>query len=245
MVQDRREPTIDAIKPERDEIIRHQSRTPPQHGSASRPVPQHSSSKRFPAGLIALFIALVAGGGTAFSYWQLQQSQQQLAHAEQRISGLESQLKMTTGESLETLGNVNEKLALADSEIRKLWGVAYDTNRKAIKANADKIVVLEKTAKEASDAVKAQKTALAELQTMSREQQLLLATLREDNNLQQSDIDKFAKLSQQMDAGLKKMQSDLPAKVAAHDEAIAAIDAFRRTVSADLLKIKQQLEINQ
>lgn len=242
MVQDRREPTMNSIKPERDEIAHHQGRPSSKAGAASAPrrAPP-PPPKRFPAGMLALFIALIACGATGFSYWQLQQTQQVLVVAEKRIASLESQLNITSGESLESLGNVNEKLEWADSEIRKLWGVAYDTNRNTIKANKDDIASVAKLAKDATDGVVSQKSTLAALQALSNEQQLILSKVREDDNLQDMDITKALNLAEQLEQDLKKLGSDLPGKVAAHEEAIAAIDTFRRSVNADLLKIKQQL----
>jgi hypothetical protein len=40
---------------------------------------------------------------------------------------------------------------------------------------------------------------------------------------------------------VKKLPTDLPAKVTALEEAIKSNDAFRRSVNADLLQIKQKL----
>src|SRR5690606_36879218 len=71
--------------------------------------------------------------------WELVQSQESLAEARQRIAGLETRLNIDSDESSQTLDQIQDKLEWADSEIRKLWGVAQDTNRKRIVANEDNI----------------------------------------------------------------------------------------------------------
>lgn len=244
MVQERREPTLSSIKPERDEILRHQSRGTKTAGATPRPASQQRPTKKFPGSVLAILLALAAGGAAGFSFYQLQLTQQTLQQAQGRIADLEDRLSSSSGKSAESLEEVNERLKTADSEIRKLWGVSYDTNRKAIAANKENIAKLGELASEAADASASakkisdsQQAALSAVQTLSSEQQLVLTKVKEDLGMQQADVQRLLTLATQIDNRLKKMET----QVASNSEAIKAIDAFRRSVNSDILKLQQQL----
>ena len=71
MVQDRKEPTLNTIAPDRDEILSHQNRMgnkrpPNQRPGASRPAPVRRAS---PLGGFALVVALVATAGAGYAGW--------------------------------------------------------------------------------------------------------------------------------------------------------------------------------
>lgn len=250
MVQDRKEPTMSTIKPERDEIASHQSRLNkrpqaegPSRPAASRAAPAKSSSMA----VFAFLLALIGIGTAAFSVWQLQAAQQSLASAGGRIAELEARLNLTNTESDQSVTKIHEKLEWADSEIRKLWGVAQDTNRKAIQANKSQLEGVDKIAKTAAaDAKKAnevagsQQSTLASLRSQSSEQQLVLTRANEkigvlEEQLRQAD-DETGKLQAQVD----KLQNTLTGRVASNEEAIKAIDSFRRTANSDIQQLKQQ-----
>lgn len=252
MVQDRKEPVLSGIKPERDEIASHQSRlnkraTPPPSRPGGGPGPSVSAPPRrggSALAIIALLLALVGTGVGAFGVWQLQESQAALASANDRIVELEARLNLTSTESGQSVSQIHEKLEWADSEIRKLWGVSYDTNRKAIRTNADNIAQLDKIAKAAAaDAKKAnelataQRSALETLRGQSGEQQLRLSRASEEIDLLTQQLkDTTAKLNT-----LNGQVSNLPARVASTEEAIKAIDAFRRTANNDIQQLKQRV----
>lgn len=247
MVQDRKEPLLSGIKPERDEIASHQSRlnkraTPPPQ----RPAGGAARAGRGGSGLaiIALLLAMVGIGMGAFGVWQLQESQAALGSANERIAELEARLNLTSTESGQSVSQIHEKLEWADAEIRKLWGVSYDTNRKAIRANTDNIAQLDKTAKAAAaDAKKAnelataQRSALETLRSQSGEQQLRVSRASEEIDLLKQQLQETtAKLNT-----LNGQVSNLPARVANTEEAIKAIDAFRRTANNDIQQLKQRV----
>ena len=253
MVQDRKEPVLSGIKPERDEIASHQSRinkrpspppSRPVDGSAapSRPAPAPAKSSALT--IVALLLAVVGVAGAGFGVWQLQESQAALKVANERITELEARLNLTSTESGQSVSQIHEKLAWADSEIRKLWGVSYDTNRKAIRANTDKLAALEASVKTAAaDAKKANELATAQgrtletLRSQSGEQQLRVTRASEEIDLLKQQLretsNKVNTVAGQVD--------NLPARVASTEEAIKAIDAFRRTANSDIQQLKQRL----
>lgn len=250
MVQDRKEPTLSTIKPERDEIASHQSRLNqrPQAGgpsrpAASRPAPAKTSSMA----VFAFLLALLGIGTATFSVWQLQAAQQSLASAGSRITELEGRLNLTSTESDQSVTKIHEKLDWADTEIRKLWGVSYDTNRKAIQANKSHLDGLDKIAKTAAaDAKKAgetassQQTTLATLRSQSSEQQLILTRANEKIDALESQLNEATNKTKQLEAQLGELQT-LSGRVASNEEAIRAIDAFRRSANGDIQQLKQQV----
>src|SRR5690606_6292914 len=197
--------------------------------------------------VFAFLLALVGIGTASYSVWQLQLAQQSLSSAGERIAELEARLNLTSTESDQSVTKILEKLDWADSEIRKLWGVSYDTNRKAIAANKSDIEATGKIARAAqADAKKAnelagtQQNTLATLRSQASEQQLLVSRAGEQIDLLQQELTnaraKIAKLEQQV-AGIDKLNS----RVASTEEAIKAIDAFRRTANSDIQQLKERV----
>ncbi|MCW8196317.1 hypothetical protein F6455_16100 [Proteobacteria bacterium 005FR1] len=251
MVQDRREPTI-SIKPERDEIASHQNRMnerPKAGPAAGGPGPAARPAKaRTSATAVFAFLLAIAGIGTgAFAVWQLQQAQQSLAAADGRIAELEARLNLTNTESDQSVTKIHEKLDWADSEIRKLWGVAYDTNRKAIAANTSDIASVGKVAntaaadaKKANSQLSSQQNTLATLQTQSGEQQLLVTRANEQIDTLQQQLRQMTDKANRLESQLAKLDS-LNSRVATNEEAIKAIDAFRRSANSDIQQLKDRV----
>src|SRR5690606_25375675 len=124
------------LKPEQDEIVRHRQRaasggvktptgTTRAHTGSHRTVSTGSKLAPF-----AFLLAITGLGLAGYAYWQLLESQKTTEAALVRIADLESRLALTGDESEASMAALQAKLKWADSEIRKLWGVAYDTNRK-------------------------------------------------------------------------------------------------------------------
>ena len=253
MVQDRKEPTFSSIKPENDEISLHGSHSggakaaptaqANRNQSRSNP-PRQSPPAKSGLAVVALLVALVGVGVACFSMWQLQQSQQNLTSAEARIAELEGRLNLTSSESDQSVTAIHEKLKWADSEIRKLWGVSNDTNKKAIQATQDAIEKFSsglKTtaadAKSAKESSEAQKNAVSALKAMTNEQQLVMTQLADDVSSAKVQLNKLSGLESKMSA----LEKDLPKRVKTNEEAIQAIDSFRRSANADIQQIKQQM----
>lgn len=232
-MSERREPTISTYAPSKEDAGR-------QQGGQQRPVSRQSAaSSRSPAARpvvvqkksilapFAFLFALAACGAAGYLFWQLQLSNQRLLEADQRIASLESKFEMTDDEVNTSTEAMQAKLKWADSEIRKLWGVSYDTNRKAIKQTQDDLAKVAVTANSAKKAVdtKVQEVA-AEVKVVS-----------ELVDAQQGTFTNLENRSTQMMESIDKLESakrDLEAKVKAHEQAIEAIDAFRRQVNQKL-----------
>lgn len=239
MVQDRKEPTINTIAPDRDEILTHQNRMGAKKpigqrpgGGASRPVVKSS-----PLGGFALVVALVAVAGAGVAGWQLFETQKLLANANTRIESLETQLDLNNNKSSDSVTKIIERLDTADSEIRKLWGVSYDTNRKAIATNKDSITAVSGRLNDAATAAKEAKSSADLAKAQVNEQQLVVNRVVEDVNIQEQQLKQLTDLSKQVETLAKRLES----RVADSEEAIEAINAFRRSANSDIQQLKQQL----
>ncbi len=256
MVQDRKEPTFSSIKPESDEVSSHSnsgkhsgSATGAPTAQANRNQSRPNASRQVPpsakSGLavVALLVAFVGVAVACFSMWQLQQSQQTLVSAEARIAELEGRLNLTSSESDQSVTAIHEKLKWADSEIRKLWGVSNDTNKKAIKSTQDALATYSsnlktvaadaKTAKESSET---QKAAVSTLKALTNEQQLVLTQLSDDIANSKKQLNQLKELETKISS-----LDGLMTRVKTNEEAIRAIDSFRRSANADIQQIKQQM----
>ncbi|WP_250464525.1 hypothetical protein [Microbulbifer litoralis] len=240
----RREPTLDGssapIEPQLD--------TRPGGRSAARPAapPPEPVEERSGGGssflaVAALILALAGIGAAAFLYNQWQATRVELLDADKRIAQLEKRFEMSDEESSASVEVLNAKAKENASEIRKLWGVSYDTNRKSIAANKSAAA---SAAKDAA-AVKKEVAALAgKVNGLSGSVkkigavEMQLAQLRESNTENQRDVaDKLARLERQ----LASVRSDLTARVGANEEAIESVDAYRRSVNKDLVQLRDAI----
>lgn len=241
-MNERREPTISAYAPSKEDIAKHQSRQgQPRKSAASSPAARPVVQKS-PLAPIAFFFALIAMGAAGFSYWQLMGAQKLLQEADVRIADLESKFALSDDESTASVQTMQAKLKWADSEIRKLWGVSYDTNRKAIAANKSAITKAAQTANAAKSAVKtevkkANQNLAGEISLVSElvdAQQNTVDTI-EKQNLEitreyQSLVDKLNIL----DSNRKELER----RIQTNEQAIEAIDAFRRNVNQQILELR-------
>lgn len=255
---ERREPTLSSsatnTAPERDE-------PPARRAAPERPVDRPAAratttmreekSSASPLAIIALLLALAGLGLGGYFAMKLSDTQAELKTADGRIADLESRLSMSSDESSQSLTQVDAKLKWVDSEIRKLWGISNDVNRKAINANSEKITALDKgmatAKKDAADA----KAAAATLQPQLAENKTAVAAAVTKIDSATNGFAEQRKRIQDLMEQLDRTEAQLAnlrvleQKVKTNEEAIAAIDAYRRTINRDVLQIKQQLGIIQ
>lgn|SRR5690606_2157369 len=240
---ERREPIISTLSVDRDE--QPKGRVQPTAHPA-RPVPPPVSSRpvvvRSPLGPFALIVALAAAGFAGFLYWQLQQTQQTLqksnavlASAEARVAELEKRFVLSDDESSQSITVLQANIKENSSEIRKLWGVSNDRNRKAIAQLEEKVGALEKNYGSVDGKIK---SALAdvtgELKVLSELVDAQQSVINSADKAYKSQAQTLANLTSQ----LEKLDTDLRKKVASHEEAIKAIDAFRVQVNRELIRLK-------
>jgi chromosome segregation ATPase len=234
---------LDPIVPQRDEA--NAQRT---GGKKTPPPPRGNADKRSGGGgFWKLMTVLLLAGLVALGFYTRHQSRA-LADLDARFTELADRIE-STDESLSESGAAlrmkikdhDEALEKHWSEIKKLWGVSYDTNRKAIAAN--------------TEAVESQAEAVKNIrQTVEAVQKKVDQTARGMENLRGSTLaagaaveevrERTAGLSgdiKDLESTIGKMQRTLQGRVAKNEEAIEAIDAYRLQVNEQLAQIRRQL----
>ncbi len=245
------EPTESVSRRQQPQAHDHDDDLPPAR-PARRPTP-HSTPAYVPAAApssslpaIALVIALVSAGGAGFLGWQLFQAQAMLKQADTRIQGLEQQLSMTSEESSASVVTLQSNLKKVDAEVRRITAL-IETNRKAIAANTEKTTAV---ARDAANAQKAGTDAKAGVNSLNQE----VAANKAVADAAAAKIDGMStSVSQQnqsvqnMKEQLDKMELELTAldslsaRIRTTEDAISAIDDFRRSTNREILQIKQQM----
>ena len=238
-MNDRREPTISGLKVDIDDHARSRQKNGSRpSGSTARPSAGGANGrpvvvKKSPMAPFAFFLALVAGAGCAYLFWQLQESQKQLQLMNQRVIAVEESLKLTDSESTQTVGAINDSLKLHFSEIDKLWA-AYRKHKNGITQAEGSATAAKKLANQAeskataiaaevalvSDLVDAQQSALSAIETSNAE---TLAQARKVN---------------EKNAQLERNLSGVEQRVINAEKDIEAINVFRRSVNEQLLQLK-------
>lgn len=212
--------------------------------SAPRPAPQQVITKT-KTPYFAYFLVLIALGGTGFTYWQMLESNKLLTAANMRIADLESRLDMSGDETEASTAAVQAKLKWADSEIRKLWGVSFDTNKKAIASNKTNVDSLTGKFNRLNKTVDSQVKQFSQTKDSVGKFSGEIDLLNELVSANQASLESAETLSQMSASQSRELQEkvkqlentlgELRGRVGDHDQAIEAIDAFRRQVNQTLL----------
>lgn len=247
---------MDPIVPESDERIGRgkPSGGPSSSGRKKAPAEGYTPAKASGGFFWKLLTLILLLGLAALGYLLLQETERR-SLLESRFNDLEAKI-VSTDESLNQSGAAlavklkghDEVLDKHWSEIKKLWGIAYDRNRKNIEAQAKTIDAQVKTIKglQASSAArKKEVAALTEkLVKASKSVDAMSSTslamkLEVNDALERSQllVDQLNSLEQQ----LKASQQDFKIRISSNEEAINAIDAYRLQVNRDIQQIKQQL----
>lgn len=211
------------IAPERDEIrARHRGKKPPT-------LPAATADGTGAQAMLWLLTLLVLGlaAATGYLFWQLQtmaESRAQLAAQVAALSGADESQQQSGAAIQSTLKAHEEEMAMHMSEIRKLWGVAYDRNRPAIEklqqAQTDTKARLDSLA-----STTARLSPLAGEQATMRSRLLeLAAETRDLADRSTADRDRIATNE---------------SKITQHEEAIQAIDEYRRQTNQRLLRLER------
>ena len=244
-MSNRREPTISGSA--LGEESQRTSRTNAPGEAVSRPVTDSRSSRVVQTRVVkkssplVYFLLFLAFGFSGFTFWQLLESKKALDIANQRIQELEGKLELTGDESTASNAAIQAKLKWADSEIRKLWGVSYDTNRKAIAKNKDAVSAATGNLKRVTKDVSELKTGLSE--EIKKQSQGLLSDVEVLNELvsaNQASLSSIEAISAQLSTKNQELSAKLnkvDQTIKVQSEDIEAINAFRRQVNQKLLNL--------
>ncbi|WP_346839280.1 hypothetical protein [Microbulbifer sp. SAOS-129_SWC] len=234
----RREPTLDGssppIEPQLDNkpIGRGARSAGPLPTPAATAAPEERSGGGVSVvGVVALILALAGLGAAAFLYTQWQESRAQLVDADKRIAELEKRFEMSDEETSASAEVLTAKVKDNASEIRKLWGVSYDTNRKDIASNKNVTAANKKALASLSSQVGGLKDSLKKVAAVES----ALAELRKSATASDRQTkDTLNKMERQ----LASVRTELTARVGANEEAVESMDAYRRSVNKDLVQLR-------
>lgn len=131
--------------------------------NVTKPTTKTKSSKNNLLG-IYLLLVLILLVSVGLGYWLWQQNMQlrnEIYGAKNEIQNLDHQLIAADASANKQGQTVEEMLKTHDSEIRKLWAIAYDRNRKSIADNESEIEKLQKTLIGLKDTISVQSKRIA------------------------------------------------------------------------------------
>lgn len=249
----------------------HASRPPsrsPKRSANSTSAPATTAlAKQLIIFLLLLALSLVCG----YFYFMALQQKTLNDQLQNRLATVESQLGMTTEtqtHSSQTLGekikSIDEKSKLNEDEIKKLWAITNDKNKKILDAHTMQIseqdksltaiqsslseirkslALVEKASGEANrlgvGAEKSASDAAAAIVDMRSAVGALQQRLAQGDPLVREASQQAAMAQEQSDRLQSKLES-IDKRVADHDESLKSIDSFRRSVNSDLGRLKQQ-----
>ena len=179
-----------------------------------------------------------------FVYDLFEASEEELQSVRARIMQLEERARITAEPVTEAGASASEQINLWESEIRRLEQ-QRKRNKSAIDANQ---VTMQKQAKTLSAIETSVRGLRAQVSrhdgSFTQQQQIIdeLNTLQENVEQlvsQQRDLVDKVNVATMTTSGLR---SSLEARVKENEEAITAIDAYRRDVNAQLADLKRRLE---
>lgn len=183
---------------------------------------------------VALIFALLAAGAAGGLAWLFFEAQKQLVDAETRIAALEEKLVMSDDESTASLAALQASLKEAHSEIRKLWGVSYDRNRKSIETNNNAIASVKSQGSKNSTRLESLSTQITLISDLVDAQQTALTEVEKSN----ASVSAQARAMNEKNAIIDQRVAELRSQIDVIEQDIEAINGFRRSVNQELLQLR-------
>ena len=280
-----------SLTPDNDEVAKRQHRSQPSKertaGQKTRQEPEFTANSSVPSshtntpakgggggssaltGLLFLMV-LGLGGFSGWMFLQMEQFKQSLTVKESefdtKVSSLGSQLSEKDQAAADDVSNIQKTLKTHQSEIKKLWGVSYDTNKKAINKNKTSIDELSKKVGTQNSTVN--QSIKKTNQNVSSLEKKLATAEKKISTTEKSAIDKASKAvdtklnalktsvtnsNQELDIQIKTAldeiallqskdnASALDQRIQTNEQAIKAIDATRVKLNRDMQRLQTQL----
>lgn len=268
---------MDGLRPERDELDRFQSRSGSTKTSKTKPDKKggasdsgsggtSKSSGRSSSGLVAICLVLILALFALLGWGYIKQNETLTAlnrdldealdfinQSKLSMARLEGELSETGAEIQETGTSAAKQLEFLDSEMRKLWGVAGDRNKKAISQNQAEIAGFKAQFSQFKGSqfeplVKRLKDQQAVIAKLQAEINAANAAARKVNSLEQQVATTSSELSLTRES-LEERFDRVSAQVGnipdtgkatiENTKAIASIDASRRQINERLVNLEQ------
>jgi len=197
--------------------------------------------------ILAILVAglVIAGWFIANQHQLLTAEKKALDAAESRIALMEERLRMTDETLIDSEKDTDEQIGFWESEIRKLWAVSNERNRKWIKDNEAALAKLTKTLTAIEASNRDLGTAVGRHETAFKQQQAIIdqltsmeISIQQLANTQRDIVDKVNSASQ----SVASLNAGLTNRVSENEQAVAAIDAYRVQVNTRLANIERKLD---
>ena len=268
---------MDGLRPERDELDRFQSRSGSTKTSKTKPVKKGGasdsgpggigkSSGRSSSGLVAVCLVLILALFALLGWGYIKQNETLTAlnrdldealdfinQSKLSMARLQGELSETGAEIQETGTSAAKQLEFLDSEMRKLWGVAGDRNKKAISQNQAEIAGFK------AQFSRFKSSQFESLVKRLKDQQAIIAKLQAEINAANAAASKVTSLEQQVATTASELSltresleerfdrvssqvgsiPDTGKATIENTKAIASIDASRRQINERLVNLEQ------
>lgn len=197
--------------------------------------------------ILAVLVAglMVAGWFIANQHQLLTAEKKALDAAEGRIALLEERLRMTDETLIDSEKDTEEQIGFWESEIRKLWAVSNDRNKKWIQDNQEAIAKLTKSLGTIEASNRELGTAIGRHEAAFKQQQSIIdqltsmeISIQQLASTQRDIVDKVNSASQ----SVASLNAGLANRVRENEQAVAAIDAYRVQVNTRLANIERKLD---
>ena len=197
--------------------------------------------------ILAVLVAglVVAGWFIANQHQLLTDEKKALDAAESRIALLEERLRMTDETLIDSEKDTEEQIGFWESEIRKLWAVSNDRNRKWIKDNEAALAKLTTTLTAIETSNRDLGTAVGRHEAAFKQQQAIIdqltsmeISIQQMATTQRDIVDRVNSASQ----SVASLNAGLAGRVSENEQAVAAIDAYRVQVNTRLADIERKID---
>ena len=196
---------------------------------------------------VILLLGLAAAGWFLFvQQEELGEERGRLDQANQRLMVLEERLSATDNAMMQEGQDTKEQIGFWQDEIRKLWAVSNERNKKWIKDNERSINKITgsidgvvASTRNIQAAVDRHESAFEQQQGIIDQLASLELQLQQIVRSQRDLVDKVNKVN----ASFSQIRGDLSGKVNDNVEAIESIDAYRVTLNAKIREL--ELRLNQ
>lgn len=214
---------------------------------------------------LLLFLILAAAAGAGYWLWQQNlQLRNELSGAKNKIENLDNQLLAADVSADKKGQSLEDRIKDNESEVRKLWAVAYDRNRKNISDNGDAIDALNKKLALLKDNVSSQGQRVAmqgnsfnELENNYNKVVKSVADLTDKVKPIASDTSDLKSSLTKINDKLAKLEQNIAAQSDSNDAQALSIDQVSQDLStlqkkvaklnggSDLTAMKQELSKHQ
>lgn len=239
-----RDQELPAIKPSQDEVASYRR-------SGRSDAPRQSNFNGVLVFVIVLMAIMMGVGG--FALWEVQQELEQsnrlLAQSQDKIRELDNRLSDTGDTASQKFKSMEAQIETNVSEIDKLWGVSYRTNRPNIEQNkrtleqvskqmatldkelAGRVATLQKDFDKLSkDMIETRQNILTDNEEMVTQVAIVRGQIQDQNVQVEGNRRKLSALEQDMG----KVQ-----------EAIDVIDRYRQQINQRLVELQSQIRANE